>query len=254
MRYRHSYEIRRRDTGRDECLTPDALYDYLQETAILHSDSVDLGANSLAGHGLAWILNRVIVHVDRYPRRREVVTIETWANNLRGLYAIREWRALDESGVVFACATSRWFLINIEKRKPARIPGFIAEAYGEIPEDRAIDDPFDRVSPIETGETTKSFHVRLSDLDTNQHANSSRYIDWAIEAVPLSILESHNPCMIDVGYKQEGLLGDGLVSTSARANDDEDGPAFDHVIRREGSGEVLAMGRTRWRQAAEFGL
>ncbi|MEK7793291.1 MAG: acyl-ACP thioesterase domain-containing protein, partial [Candidatus Hydrogenedentota bacterium] len=107
MRYRHSYEIRRRDTGRDECLTPDALYDYLQETAILHSDSVDLGANSLAGHGLAWILNRVIVHVDRYPRRREVVTIETWANNLRGLYAIREWRALDESGVVFACATSR---------------------------------------------------------------------------------------------------------------------------------------------------
>lgn len=254
MRYRHSYEIRRRDAGRDECLTPDALYDYLQETAILHSDSVDLGANSLARHGLAWILNRVIIHVDRYPRRREMVTIETWANNLRGLYAIREWRASDEAGAAFARATSRWFLINIEKRKPARIPGFITEAYGEIPEDRAIADSFDRVSPIETAETTKLFHVRLSDLDTNQHANSSRYIDWAIEAVPAEILYACKPSAIDISYKQEGLLGDEILSLSARTAIEGDDPAFDHVIRRTGGGEVLAMGRTHWRRAAEFGL
>ena len=250
MKYRQSFEVRFCEADRHSRLTPIALFNYLQEIAIGHGDAVGMDGETLAAMGYAWMMNRLHVQVDRYPRRRETVHVETWGSTLTGLFAIREWNVTDESGVSIARATARWIILNLRKRKIIKLPEMIAERYGEH-EGRGIDDPFDRMTPIESGEYEKRFHVRLSELDSNQHANSASYIDWCLEAVPEGVLNEYLPCDIEITYKKESKLGDGLIAASLEEpSPDAEQRVFRHAIRLEENGGLLTMGKSVWQRAS----
>ena len=114
--------------------------------------------------------------------------METWGSCLHGLFAVREWRALDARGDVLALATGRWVVIDVARKKIIKIPPQMPAAYGEH-EGRAIDDAFQRMEHPVNGVNARHFHVRFSELDTNQHANSASYVDWCLEAVPQDVLD-----------------------------------------------------------------
>lgn len=251
MKYRQSFEVRFCEVDRHSRLTPIALFNYLQEGAIGHGDAVGMpDGEGLAGMGYAWMMNRLHIQIDRYARRRETVHVETWCSMLSGLFAIREWNVTDESGVSIAQATGRWVIFDLRKRKIIKLPGMMAERYGEH-DGRGIDDPFARMTPIESGEYEKRFHVRSSELDSNQHANSASYIDWCLEAVPEDVLNEYLPSDIEITYKKESKLGDGLVASSLEEPSQE--PAqlvFRHAIRLEENGALLSMGKSVWQRAS----
>ena len=251
MKFTRTFDVRFTETDRKSRLTAIALYNYLQDTAVDHSDSVKVAPADLETWKYAWILNRIRIDVNRFPRHRENVAVTTWASSLRGLYAIREWTMADGRGEVAARSTSRWILLDVERKRAVRLPPFIREAYGEAPE-RAIDDPFAREIPIEAGEFEKRFHVRANDVDSNQHANSACYIDWCLETVPREVLNDYTPKTFEVTYKRESALGDGLVVVSRIAAEAAGGgQTFEHAIRLEEDGTVLAFGKSTWVQDTE---
>ena len=246
MKFTRTFDVRFTETDRKSRLTAIALYNYLQETAVDHSDSVKVAPEDLETWKYAWILNRIRIEVNRFPRHREKVAVTTWASSLRGLYAIREWTMVDGRGEVAARSTSRWILLDVERKRAVGLPPFIREAYGEVSE-RAIDDSFARETAIEGGEFEKRFHVRASDLDSNQHANSACYIDWCLETVPREVLNDCTPKTFEVIYKKESALGDGLVVMSrAVAEAADGGQRFEHAVRLDKDGTVLAMGKSTW--------
>lgn len=248
MKYRQSFEVRFCEADRRSLLTPVAFFNYLQETAIGHGDSVGMDGESMTEMGYAWMMNRIHMRIDRYPLRRETVHVETWGSNLRGLFAIREWRVLDDDGSPIGCATARWIILDVHRRKIIKIPSQVPERYGEH-EGRGLEDPFDRMTPIEAGNHEKHFHVRLSELDTNQHANSAAYIDWCLEAVPDDVLRDYVPRDIEITFKKESKLGDGLLAHSAEqpAKADES-RVFQHAIRLQEDGTLLTMGNSLWQK------
>ena len=249
MKHRQSFAVRFSEADRHSRLPPIALFNYLQEIAIGHGDAVEMDGETLSKMGYAWMMNRLHIQVDRYPRRRETVHLETWGSTLTGLFAIREWKVTDDSGRTLASATARWIIFDLRKRKIIKLPDILAERYGEH-EGRGIEDPFDRMKAIESGECEKRFHVRLSELDSNQHANSASYIDWCLETVPEDVLNEYLPCDIEIIYKKESKLGDGLIASSLEAPPlDPAGRAFRHAIRLEENGALLTMGKSVWRRA-----
>jgi len=248
MKYRQSFEVRFCESDRRSHLTPIALFQYLQEAAIGHGDAVEMDGDALTDLGYAWMMNRLHMHVERYPKRRETVEVETWGSSLQGLYAIREWRMTDAANEVIARATARWIILDIAKRKIIRLPEVLAERYGEH-KGRGLEDPFDRMTPIESGMHEKTFHVRVSELDTNQHANSASYIDWCLEAVPDEVLNEYAPESLEITYKKESKLGDGLVAQSIEETAPaSDARAFRHAIRLEETGDLLTMAASVWRR------
>ena len=252
MKFSKTYEVRFTETDRRERLTPITLYNYLQETAIEHGESAHITSEGLAAQNYAWMLNRIHLQFSDFPARKDTVTVATWASNLRGLYAIREWIMTDGRGRCCARATSRWIIIDTKKGRAVRLPDFLRERYGETPE-RAVDDAFERMQPIESGAIEKRFHVRVSDLDSNQHANSACYIDWCLEAAPPEVLAGFVPTAIEVTYKRESALGDGLIVTSREtAGIDSGERAFEHVIKLE-DGALLTIARSSWKPCAGAG-
>lgn len=248
MKHTERFEVRFYETDRASRLTPVSLFNYLQETAIRHGDAVGMDGPALQRLGYMWMMNRLRLEVRRYPVRREEVHVETWGSCLHGLFAIREWRATDAKGEVLALATGRWVIIDVARKKIVKIPPQMEQAYGEH-EGRAIEDSFARMNAPAQGSSTRRFHVRFSELDTNQHANSASYVDWCLEAVPQDVLDSCLPSVFEITFKKEAKLGEELVATSTETARDPGTRAFQHLLSRSEDGAVNAIAASVWRPA-----
>jgi acyl-ACP thioesterase len=249
MRFRVPFQVRFYETDRSANLTPVALFNYLQEAAVRHGDEVSMDGHVLADLGYVWMMNRLHIRVDRYPGRREEVSVETWGSRFKGMFATREWRVNDAQDHTVAVATGRWVLLGGEPKRIIRIPPLVSERYGEYA-DRALEDPFARMDAPAEFDCRRRFHVRYSELDTNQHANSASYVDWCLEAVPIEVLETYIPASIEITFKKECRLGEELEARSEELP--EASPAsrrFRHALWRLSDDALLAVAASEWRPA-----
>lgn len=243
--YFHHSDVRFGDTDRTLRATPMAMYGYLQESAIAHSEAVGLGAAALAAQSRAWVLNRVHVRYEDYPQWRDAVTVETWIAEIAGLYAIREYIMRDSDNRTLCHATSRWVLIDTARARPVRVLDALGNPYGQN-DRRAVADHFAKHRPVEHAEVSREFHVRLSDLDPNEHANSACYFDWCIEATPMATHRGCRLASIEITYKAESLLGDGLHAQGQCNRESETEIEYLHTVHNLSQRNVAALGRTRW--------
>lgn len=246
MPHRESYEVRYFDSGANQRATPVALYSYLQETALRHCDHVGLTTQRLFEMGYTWMLNRVHVQALHYPRYKSRVTVETWPVNISGLYSLREFLVYDETETLCAKATTRWVLIDVAKRRPTKPPESMADGF-ELGSARAVEDEFPKIAPVEEPVTVKTFHVRLSDLDINQHANSACYFDWILETAPEEVLRTMTPASVEIFYRQEAGLGTAIEAVSEEKDAEGTRRVFVHALREPGTDTLLAQGRSVWR-------
>lgn len=228
--------------------TPITIFNYLQETAMAHSCSMGRSPAVLKEKGVGWFLTRIHIQIDRYPVWEESVRVRTWASRLQGLFAFREFELVDSKNQKCGAATARWVLMDMNRRRPIRLPEWITQSFG-VNHARAIEDAFDDIEPFSEPESSRTFHVRLSDLDSNEHANSASYLDWCLESAPPETLKSFVPVAFEIAFKREARQGDTLTASSCRPGHAPNLQNFVylHSIRREEDGEVLALARSRWR-------
>ena len=231
------FQIRAYEVGPDERATVLTLCDLLQEAAGEHARSAGREGFPLPGGGWAtWVLSRLRVRVARRPRMRERIQIETWPSDLDGLRATRDFRVAGADGDALAAATSSWFLIDVARRRPVRLPeamqGFAAR---ERPRAHTFDAAPE--APREA-EAERAFGVRRSDLDRVGHANNVRFVEWALEALD----DDHGLRDLDVQYRAEAVYGDTVVSRAGAVRDG----VRDHEIVRASDGRTLALARTLW--------
>lgn len=244
--YECPFTLRYCDTDRDGHLSSVALCNLLQETAILHSESVGLTGEAMSAKDFAWVLNRLHFRMRAFPSRKERVVIRTWAHEFGSLYAIREFEIVTERLGTCGVATSRWIVLQLSRRKVARLPEAITSKYPTLPR-RALDDPFDRMQPHEGSDVERPFHVRFSDVDSNLHANSVSYVDWCLETVPGDVLDGMRAHEMEILYKRETSMGDDLLVRSVELDAVSDGARqFEHVVGLRDRPGDLAIARSRW--------
>jgi medium-chain acyl-[acyl-carrier-protein] hydrolase len=80
----------------------------LQESAGRHASTLSISSDLLREKGMTWVLSRF--HVKRvdtksqWPGWKQVITVQTWRAALERLFAIRDYRVLNESGDILAVA------------------------------------------------------------------------------------------------------------------------------------------------------
>lgn len=224
-----------------------SLLNYMEETALSHTESIGLGIDKLRAKGVAWILNRWSLKIDRYPSWKDRIRIETWPSHFQRFYATREFYIKDKNEKIIGRATSLWVYLNIERKRPVRIPEYYGEAYG-INHHRALDDPFGELVSVKDIKHKKDFMVRRDDIDTNNHVNNSKYVNWIVETVPLEIYEKFIPSSLEIKYKKETGYGSSVVCGYADEKKSESSCIFRHVITDKDSNSELAVARTIWKK------
>ena len=115
------FSIRAYEVGPDETASVLTVCDLLQEAAGEHARASDREGFPLPDGGWAtWVLSRLRVVMHRRPAMREQIAVETWPSAMDGLRASRDFRVTGADGALLAAATSLWFLIDVDRRRPVR--------------------------------------------------------------------------------------------------------------------------------------
>jgi acyl-ACP thioesterase len=236
----HSYEV---DPW--QRLTPRSLCALLQEAAGQDADTFGVSMSRLVEGGLAWVLQRLKVDVAAYPSLGARLAVATWARHFGRVVAEREFEVRDEAGRLLAAATSRWVVMDMAARRVVRLPDFIREL--PVHREQALDMEGRELPLPEPTALERRFEVRRSDLDVARHVNNTRYVEWALEAVPDEVYETHEARAFEIVFRRESVFGDRIVSGSRELPADG-ARLFAHVLRTAEGGEgPLAQAVSCWK-------
>jgi len=197
----NSYEVEESTSAR---LT--SIANYLQEIAYNHANELGVGYHALLKRKMVWVLSRLHIEMERYPVWDEVITVETWPRPFERLFANRDFKISDSSGKRIGRATTQWLVLDSEKHRPVR-PFDDLFAF-PLRTDPSLDNPIEAVEPQGEMSFSCSRHVRYSDLDVVGHVNNVKYIEWALDALPLSILNEYRISAMTIAYLQEARKDD----------------------------------------------
>ena len=181
-----------------------ALCRFMQEAAYHHAGHLGLGHAFLADKGMAWVLSRQRIQIDRLPTWGDNVHIRTWPSGRDRLFFYRDFEITDDHGSRNLIASNAWSLINIEKRERVH-PDIYLNL--DIPEgENVFDSRLGRVQGCDSAEHL-SMPVTYGDLDLNGHVNNVRYIEWMLNSLPLDFHSAHTLVELEINFLGEALYG-----------------------------------------------
>ena len=234
-------------TGRLSVL---ALMNLMQESANRNAMDYGIGIADLANQGVGWMLMRFNLRMYQYPRYGQTVRLLTYPTFVEKYFIYRDFRLLADDGTLLADAASTWLVFSIEKRAMVPLPAFIHSL--SVPTDRSAGavEPLPRLLSKPDFLTTpwqptdeQLVEVGWFCIDQNQHVNNVAYVQWLLEAMDSSTLETRELAEIDLVYRTESHWHDRLRIQSAPEAPD----AYLHRIVQEISGKDVMLARSRWR-------
>lgn len=242
--FRETFRIRSYETDELDRVSVRALCQYLQEAASHHARRLGVEAMEHEGRSLSWVLARLRLRLDAMPSWGSELTITTWPSDVDRLYAYRDFKLEQEDGPIGAAVT-HWLLIDLETRKPVRIPEQVSGI--ELPErERALPEPDRRPQAPDAPTLVETFSAHRFLIDVNQHVNSAVYLDWALETIPEGVWTSHRLSELDVLFRAEARKGDRIEARSEELVEVEEGSVFEHRVIKEDGETELIRGRSRW--------
>ena len=243
--YREGFQVRSYETDTRGRLQVPILCRFLEEAAVAHAAILGVAVESLIDSGVAWVLSKLQLEIDRWPTADEEIVIKTWPEAANRLFTERRFEVLDASERRIGAVSTLWLVLDLERRRPMRLPTQVIERLHDHelgPEPKKFED---LVTP-EPVERELEFTVRRSDLDLADHVNNTSYVEWVIEAVGDEIWSTADLAKLQIHYLSECHRGQTVVSRSQSA-DRGHGIEVRHQLVRHEDGVEVARALTLWR-------
>ena len=180
-----------------------AILDYFQDCSSFQAEELGVGLSYMAEQGLVWVLTCWQVELKRYPVFGEKIQVSTWPYDFKGFFGYRNYTMKGEGEELLACANSIWALLDIESKKPVRVPEEMTDAYEFFP--RLPMEPGSRKVVLPEGmEAKEPCPVHKYHIDTNQHVNNGKYICMAQEYLP----SGFHTGRMKAEYRKAAVYGD----------------------------------------------
>lgn len=106
---------------------------WLDRTAQLHADDLGYTRASLHAAGVMWFVARHEIDYEAEAWEDDTLVIATWVRDVRRVKSWREFvvhRPADDA--VVCRASTLWVLVDLESRRPTRIPDEMARAFEPV--------------------------------------------------------------------------------------------------------------------------
>lgn len=236
--YREDIRLLTKDCDLTGHWRPSAILEAMQETAGTHSQLIGVGRNALLQKGVVWVLTRVEVVMDRYPKIGDTVSIETFPMPVRRCFFPRYFVFRDEHGAEFGRAGTLWVLLDVATRKMAK-PDICAAL---MPDNSDLLAPLGLPATVMevSGTLDVSTHFPVyTDLDVNGHVNNTKYMDWCCNALGVDAMTSHCLTQFDVNYDLEIRPGQDIRCEMRRLGDVFSFSGFEGNVRHFDIGGTL---------------
>ena len=220
---------------------PVALLNYMQSAAGDHAALLGVSVAELRKSGHTWVLSRVHLAMERYPRAGDTVRLRTWPALRGSIFTVRDFELLDSDSAVIGRATTSWAVLNLKSRRPVKLAD-VLPIYPLNPA-RAVNDVFSTLPPLEQSEHELHLPVLRGDLDLNRHVNNTVYAGWALETIPEELERACYLASIEISFRAEAVYGDTIVARAAKSGDAQ---SYLHSITSASDGRELARLLTHW--------
>ena len=201
--YKCKSRIGLEDVGYSNKITNKAIIKILENAGGMHSESLNLGLNSIEITGFSWILLGWKVKVIVRPRYNEELTVNTWGRESNRAFTYRDYELYDESGNLCIIATSKWAIVDIKNGHLAEITPELIEPY-KCEEKKVFNSDYSfKLKEPETIDREIRYKVQRRDIDINKHVHNLYYLDFAYEALPEEIYENCEFNNIEIMYKKQ---------------------------------------------------
>lgn len=212
--YKIKSRVRYSECGSDNHLKLASLINYFQDCTTENSEQLGVGYTFLRARKRAWILNAWQVCIRRLPEVGEEVEASTWATGFKGVLGPRDFLLQTAEGEELVRAHSLWVYVDTESGRPIKpeeqdISVYqVEEAFPSNGFSRKIKLP-DSALEVDT------FPVRKYHIDTNNHVNNSKYVEFACEVLP----EDFSVTGVRVEYRKAAVYGDYITVKTERDED-----------------------------------
>lgn len=176
---------------------------FAQDSAVMHTASCGYSLNKLNDSNSAWILLSIHLVLEESITCSTVI-VKTWPYDFSKVFGPRAFLILDaETDSTLAKCASLWTFVDTKNGRPKEIPREMIDAFGIEPQAFEVS-YIRRITKYELTHCFGSFNVLKRDLDTNGHMNNVRYLEYAMEALPLDFIIKE----VELFYKQPLYAGD----------------------------------------------
>lgn len=194
------------EVDRNKKLKPSAFLDIAQEAAFGAAEAMFFGSNGLQAEKFSWVLSRLHFKIFRAPVWKEAIEVSTWSKGPYGPFYLRDFIVKTKEGEILISCTTSWLILDLAERRMVRT----SELIKEVPEsslcmENAIETPADKISMPKDIEPAMAGTrlVSYSDTDLLGHANSTKYLIWAMDSVDQDIMVSRPVKEVRINYNHE---------------------------------------------------
>ena len=239
------YRIHVYETGPDGRLSLASLFDYMQDIASDHAETLGFGRDDLMKNNRFWALSRMYAEIERWPVWKETIILKTWPHGTDKLFALRNYDVKYPDGRHIAHGTSSWLILDHSTRRIQRPESELNHFRHNF---QSRNSPLRYASKLEASETeglkTATFRVRVSDLDINLHTNNVKYLKWIDDTYDLNFILKNIPRSVEINYLSESLFNEEIfIQTSADRNNEG---FYNHSVFRSGDNKELCRVRIGW--------
>ncbi len=182
---------------------------FILDAAGMAAKSRGFGMDYMHEHGLAWVTSRIAIEMTEFPREYETISIETWVEDCSSVFSTRNFLIYNTQKEVIGQASTLWSMINFETRKMVDLLKSTSLAENVITTKKelfTINKP-KKVDYKPEGEPAHIHQVVASDIDMNQHVNSMKYLQWALDTMSLEDIMTKKIKRLDINFLREALYG-----------------------------------------------
>jgi len=243
--WREDYRIRSYEVDCRNRLSILSMFSFMQEAASRHAATLGVSIHQLLAEKYTWLLSRLKIKIAASPGWNDQIRINTWPSGTQQLFALRDFKMNGIENQTIAAAISAWLVIDLEKRRPVRIAPFV-ERLRPIEGSHIMTERLDKLPALSDPVHEKSFVVRYSDIDINQHVNNVKFVEWIVESVPSATLSARVASEVEINFLAEAFHEDRILATCSPQ--DPGNTIFHHSLARQQDGRELARARTKWRK------
>lgn len=203
------------------------------ETATQHANSLGIGNPVMEHLGYGWVLSRLAIEMEKYPKVNEAYSLTTWIESFNRHFSVRNFMIADGEGKPCGYATSVWMVLNWKTRENAGTshlrldPEMITGRAAPIAK-------FGKHKILNDNEASSPAIIRrfgYSDLDFYRHVNTVRYVSMLLDCFSLNQMDETEVKRIELAFMREGKYGESVkllrsdqdLHTSFALSDAEDG-------------------------------
>lgn len=189
------------------------------EVATFHANHLDVGFERLSREGLAWVLSRVSLEMNRWPGVNEKYSLTTWVEDVNRHFSQRNFE-IKSGDEVLGHASSVWMGIDIRKRQSGDLS--LLESMRDVISDRRCPiDKCPRINLLPDAEIScgDTYRFRYCDCDFNRHVNTVRYVELLLNEWDLDFYDSHRVKRFDIAFMHEARYGEEISVKRQKAEE-----------------------------------